>query len=917
GRPEYTDPEIVRTNLASVILQMAALGLGDVAAFPFIDPPDRRQIAAGLALLDELGAIEPQPAPGPNESRLTTIGRRLARLPVDPRLGRMLLEAQRYGCVREVMVIAAALSIQDPRESPAEKRQAATEYHRRFRAEGSDFGSYLNLWNYLQEQQRELSSSQFRRLCRREYLNFQRIREWQDLVSQLREVNRSLGIRANRDPAPSAALHKALLAGLLSHIGFRDDEKQTHERRTAPRKQGPDRPRKTREYQGAHNTRFAIGSGSALASSPPRWVMAGELVETNRLWARTVARIEPQWVEAAAGPLLKRTYSEPAWDPRRAATVALERVTLYGVPVVTGRRVDYGRFDPELARELLIRHALVEGDWELDYPFEAANEQAIEQLRQLEDRARRRDLVPDDATLFLLYDQRVPEGIISGRHFDRWYRKAGDADRDALRLSTQTLLGSLGKSIDPAAFPETWTVGDLDLAVSYRYDPTAEDDGVSVHIPLDVLNRVPVAGWDWQVPGRRLELVTALIRSLPKELRRQFLPAAEWAADFLGAVGPGDGALLPQLAGWLARRTGVPVTTAAWSLDALPAHLRITFVVEDGRGRRLATSKDIDALRRRLRDPVRRAVAAANAGVERSGLTEWTLGDLPRTVEHDVGGRVVRGWPGLVDEGETVAVRVFAEPDERDRAHRVGTRRLLVLAARAPVARIARRLPNDAKLGLGQLPHRDLAAFLDDCADAVADQVIEAAGGPVWDEAGWDRLVAAARADGEATAQRVVTRAALVVTWADVVRRRLAPLTSSTLGPSVEDMQRQLDRLVYPGFVAGAGAGRLIDLVRYLKAMERRLDRLGDDPLRDRERLRPIAALERRLDVLAGAVARRLAGGPGTPDRYEAGWTGVAEVDDVRWMLEELRVATWAQSLGTPRPVSVTRVQRALERIVP
>jgi ATP-dependent helicase HrpA len=912
GRPAFTDPEIVRTNLASVILQMASLGLGEIADFPFIDPPDRRQIAAGLALLDELGALEP----GTETPRLTAIGRRLARLPIDPRLGRMLLEAERNGCVREVLIITAGLSIQDPRESPVDKREAAAEHHRRFVDPESDFVAFLNLWEYIGEQQRELSSSQFRRLCKREFLNFQRIREWQDLVTQLRQVNRSLGIHANRKPADRAALHRSLLAGLLSHIGFRDDEKKQEAKGKDRRRVVAERP--SRDYQGARNTRFAIGRGSALANKAPRWVMAAELVETNRLWARTAARIEPQWAEELGAHLVQRSYSEPAWDARRAGTVAIERVTLFGVPIVTSRRVDYGRFDPELARDLFIRHALVEGDWDNKHPFVADNQRALEAVRALEDRVRRRDLAADDDALFDLYDQRVPASVISGRHFDRWYRRARADDPDGLRFTPAMLVAPGAGKIRFDDYPDTWPHGRLQLRLSYVYDRLADDDGVTVHVPLTVLNQVGGYGWDWQIPGLRPELVTALIRSLPKDVRRLFLPAAEYARDFLVAAGPDDGPLLSVLAGWLARQAGVPLTAAVWDLNAIPGYLRLTFEVDDIRMRPLASSKDLHALKRRLHDPARRAVAAATGSVERSGLEGWDLGHLPRTVEETVAGQVVRGYPGLVDEGTSVAVRVFADEVDRDRAMWAGTRRLLALNVRPAVARAARRLPNDAKLGLAHIPHADLAGFLADAADAAIDQLLADLGGPVWDGPSWDALLTVVAEAADETAERVVRRAALVLSWANVIRRRIEPMTASVLGPSVADVRNQLQRLVFPGFVTVIGGRRLIDVVRYLKATERRLDKLADDPLRDRELLRPIARLERQLDVLAAAVSRRLhPGGPAGPARPGAEWTGVAEVDDVRWMLEELRVSTWAQTLGTPRPVSVARIERALARIEP
>jgi ATP-dependent helicase HrpA len=525
ARPEFTEPEILRTNLASVILQMTALRLGDVAAFPFIDPPDRRSVKAGVDLLAELGALD--------GGRLTSTGRQLAQVPADPRLARMLLEAGRRGCAREVLVIVAALSIQDPRERPSDKQEAADAQHRRLADPGSDFLSWLNLWRYLHERQAELSSNQFRRLCRAEFLNYLRVREWQDLHGQLRAVVRDLGIKLNRAEAEPDAdrIHTALLAGLLSHIGL---------------KQGD-----TRDYLGARGTRFAIFPGSALARKPPQWVMAAELVETSRLWAREVARIQPEWAEELAAHLVKRTYAEPHWSRSRGAVLATERVTLFGVPIVAQRQVNYGPIDPPLARELFLRHALVEGDWETSHEFFARNRRLLAEVEELEHRARRRDILVDDHTLFDFYDQRIPDEVVSARHFDAWWKRARQDQPDLLDFERSMLIGDAAGAADAAAYPDTWEQDGHRLRLTYQFEPGSDADGVTVHVPLAVLNQIGPDGFDWQVPGLRQELVTELIRSLPKAVRRSFIPAPDWAAATLERIGPADGPLLEVLpASW-------------------------------------------------------------------------------------------------------------------------------------------------------------------------------------------------------------------------------------------------------------------------------------------------------------------------------------------------------------------------------
>ncbi len=539
SRPEFTDPEILRTNLASVILQMTSLGLGDIARFPFVDPPDSRQIADGVRLLEELQAFAPEDEAPPSGRgrrrpgrRLTAYGRTIAALPIDPRHARMVIEADRRGVLREVLVIVSALSIQDPRERPQDKQELAAASHKRFADETSDFLGWLNLWAYLKEQQRELSSSAFRRLCKAEYLHYLRVREWQDLHSQVRQAAKQAGLDVNRGDAAAAlgeidadAVHQSLLAGLLSHIGVRDEQK--------------------REYAGARGTRFGISPGSALFRKQPQFVMAEELVETSRLWARMNARIDPVWAEQLGEHLVKRQHSEPRWSGKRGSAVATERVTLYGVPLVVGRVVGLGGLDPELARDLFIRHALVEGDWPTEHPFLRDNAALIDRLGELEARTRRRDIVVDDSTLIAFYDKRIPADVVSGRHFDSWWKKARRQSPELLTFTEELLLRESAGSIADEDHPTTWTQGENVLPITYQFEPGSEQDGVTVHIPVDRLNQVTPDGFDWQVPGFREELVTALIRSLPKGIRRNLVPAPDHARAVLPELDPTSGAAAP------------------------------------------------------------------------------------------------------------------------------------------------------------------------------------------------------------------------------------------------------------------------------------------------------------------------------------------------------------------------------------
>jgi ATP-dependent helicase HrpA len=886
ARPRFTDPEILRTNLASVILQMAALGLGEIEDFPFLDPPDRRQIRDGVLLLQELGALDPD-AEDPAR-RLTPLGRRLAQLPVDPRFGRMVLEADRLGCVEEVVVIAAALSIQDPRERPTEQRAQADQLHGRFRDEHSDFIAFLNLWTYLQEQQRELSGSQFRKRLRGEFLHYLRVREWQDLVGQLRASARAIGLTLRHEPAePGTAddvrshVHIAMLAGLLSHVGVKDE-------------------RRRGEYLGARGARFAIFPGSVLARRAPAWVMAAELVETTRLWGRTAARIEPAWVEPLAGHLVRRTYDEPHWERKRASAVALERVTLYGLPIVAGRKVAYGAIDPVLSRELFIRRGLVEGDWETRHHFFHDNRRLLAEVEALEDRVRRRDILVDDGTLFDFYDARIPAEIVSGAHFDRWWRK--ERRRDPERLSfTQELLvnADAADAVDPAAWPERWRDGELSLPLSYRFEPGTPEDGVTVHVPLPALAGLEAASFAWLVPGLRRELVTALVRALPKELRRPLVPVPEVVTQVLERIRPGE-PLFDAVARSLRELRGVRVPEGAWDGIVLPPHLRTRFSIEDGNGDALAVGADLDALREAVRPRLRAELAAAaGPSLERSGLTAWTIGTLPREVELPGAGGLARAYPSLVDEGATVGVRMLDTPEAQAGGMHAGTRRLLRLTVPSPSRAAERGLSNAEKLTLAGAPHGSAAAALDDATTAALDALILAAGGPAWDEQGWSVLHDYVARELGGTVAKVVAWLVRILDAAREVQLALDRLPAEpAFQPARLDVARQLGRLTFPGFVAAAGVARLPDVERYLRGAARRIDQLPRGLAADRDRTRTIEELE-------AAHRFQLAAMP-------AGAALPAPLREVPWALEELRVSYFAQGLGVRGSASPKQVRKLL-----
>ncbi len=894
SRPEFTEPEILRTNLASVILQMTAIGLGDVAKFPFVEPPDRHAIRDGYGLLDELAALQ-APIDGVKDGprKLTKVGRSLARLPVDPRLGRMVLEADRLGCVREVLVIASALSIQDPRERPQDKREQANEFHNRFRVDGSDLLSIVALWDFLRTQQRELSGNQFRRMCRKEYLNYLRVREWMDLFSQLRRIAGQLKIRPTTHESHPDHIHQAVLAGLLSHIGMRD--------------------RETREFVGARQSRFVIAPGSALTRRPPPWVMAAELVETNQLYARRVARIEPKWAERAGAHLVKRSYGNVRWDPKGGRAVATEQVTLYGLPIVSDRVIGYDRVDEVQARAWFITKALIERDvadaaWLGRQKFLARNAEFLDHLRRMAARVRRLELV-DDEMLFDFYADRIGAEVTSVRHFDRWWKDERQRDPDVLDLTDELVAGGRGHGVRLTDYPDVWTQrrrgAVIELPLTYRFAPGEPLDGVTVHVPLSGLNQVSADGFDWQIPGHRPDLVATLVKSLPKDVRRQLIPLGETieaVLERMAIVDPTNGRIVDALARTVSEVADVKVTGASFDASVVPDHLRVHFVVSDDDGTVHAVGDDLDAIKAQLAGSVRESIAAAAPIEERRGIVTWDVGDLPRVVESSDRTMDVKAYPTLLDVGDSVALRVVTTPELQQRIMRGGVRRLLLLNGAPTRSSIVRKLDDADRLAIaaGDI---DLGEVSGDCVAAAVDWVMTDHGSLPWTEAEFEELRRAMRNAAPGLAANALHRAARVIAAASEARDRLARLHAAALRPSVDDANLHLGRLVHPGFVLGAGIERLDDIERYVRAIVYRLGHLAGAAERDQRRLAEVLPLERRYADIVDT------GGPGKLS---------PELVDVRWQLEELRVTTFAQPLTVKRPgqtpVSAKRIAMALAR---
>ncbi|MBB2974903.1 ATP-dependent helicase HrpA [Microbacterium endophyticum] len=934
SRDEFTDPEILRTSLASVILQMLALGFGDITAFPFLTPPDSRGVKAAFDLLLELGAVRTTGSGKTARTTLTDTGRELSRLPIDPRFARMLVEAKRGGVLADVMPIVAGMSIQDVRERPEEVREQADRLHARFTDPTSDFLSLLNLWNYLQEQQEALGSSAFRRLCRSEHLNYVRVREWVDVHRQL---SAQLGrLRGASDAADPDAVHKAIMAGLLSQIGILDERTPSRDAK-ATAKDAP--ARRGGEYLGARGARFAIFPGSGLKKKRPAAVMAAELVETSRLFARTVAAIDPEWAEALAPDLIKRQVSDPHWSKDAGAAVAAEKITLFGVEIVPRRRIQLARIDRPLAREMFLRHALVEEEWDatrLDKKLTAFVRRNLElrrRLEKIEERERRRDILVGDEAVYAFYDTRIPNDVFDVRSFESWWREAMTRTPRLLDMSENDLVDDASRA-DERDFPTRWRQRDQVLSLTYRFEPGAVDDGVTVVVPLALLASITEDGFDWQVPGLRPELITGLLRALPKAIRRHVVPAADWAATFAEQVadlGPENTEGAPRqslrvaLASLVQRVANQPVTADSFELERVPAHLHVSFRAVDERGRTVGSDRDLTALQSRLaartRSSVERSLRAhkpepahaaarvaahaptgpSTAVAARSGLTTWDIDDLPAVVDSRVAGGIVRGYPALIDDGESVSVRIEATPEAAAVATTAGVRRLVLLAVPSAASYVLEHLTAKEKLALAASPYASAKALIEDCRVAVADDVISrlAPATGVRTKAEFEQVRAAFSAASVETVFNTVSLTARILTLSRDVERSLKSQNSMTLLGALGDIRGQLAGLIFPGFVSRTGSRQLTHLPRYLNGILSRLQILPDNPGRDRTRMTEFERAQVAFTDAGGTI----------PVAVDA----PTRIAHTRWLLEEYRVSLFAQTLGTAQAVSLQRIQKALK----
>lgn len=863
ARRRFTEPEILRTNLASVVLQMAAIGLPEVERFPFIDAPDRRNIKDGVAVLEELGAL----VPGGGARQLTPLGRKLARLPLDPRLGRMVVEGARRGCLREVLVMASALAVQDPRERPADKQQEAQRLHKRFEDSSSDFYSYLALWEYLSGSRAEMSGAQFRRLCQRELISYQRAREWQDVRAELEDICAEVGLGrpSGGTAAPRGVVHQALLAGLLSYTGTR----------LADRK----------EFAAPRGARFSIWPGSVLSKKPPRWVMAAELVETRRLWGRVCAPVKAQWVERAASHLLEWSFSEPLWDSQAGEAYVVARATLFGLPVVAARRLGLARRGLVVeAREMFIRNGLVEADWQEAPGFVAHNVELVAELAQAAERERRPGAAPGREDLFAFYDARVPAEVVSARTFQQWLSRAKvGLEATPADLGAARLAGGQG-------FPSTWP-GASDLEVSYEWGGA----GVTIDVPLARFGAV-AREVEWQVPGLREELVEALLRSLPKALRRELVPVAATARDFVAKSGPSDGPLTAVLARSVSETFGVQVTAEDFDWSKVPGHLRPQVRVTGQPGEVLAAGKDLDELAGQL-GPIRLRALAEVASSRELGwgplgrrCRRWEFGSLPRSFVADWHSQRLVGFPALIDRADEVELGVFGDEAAQAEAMSAGVRRLVLLdlGNQKLVSKLERLLDNSARLAIASLAgfgYRSTAELAEDVAYAAAGEVVGRHRLP-FDQASFAALVEAARRECPVLSEQALPIASRVISR---LCEAQATVRSMPTYASLADAKAHLVSLGERFFVSRAGLARLPDLERYAAGLAYRLGKLAANPGRDLELAQRAQSLQQRLQEVP--VGRR---------------------EELRWLLEELRVSFFAQALGTKVPISEQRFLRAL-----
>ena len=896
SRPEFTDPEILRTNLASVILRMINLRFGDITKFPFLEPPELKQVNDGIKLLQELGALdssknlnlsgkrlasasEENSETRADDLTLTAVGRTMAKLPCDPRLARMLVEASKQHALNEVLTIVSDLSAQETRERPLAHREAANTYHARFNDEKSDFLSIIKLYDYLKELGQKESNSGLRRTMRKEFLSYLRMREWFDIRSQLEEAVKDLGMNLNTEPATYEQVHRSLICGLLGQLGLKKPE--------------------SFEYSGARGNKFFIFPGSGLAKKAPKWVMAAEITETSKLYARNVAEIDPVWAEQAAPSLMRYSYANEHWAKKSGAVLATEKGVLYGLPVVNARTVNYTKINPVLCRELFIREGLVGGEFITKYDFFKHNLELVDEVSELEDKSRRRDLLVNDETLFGFYDVRIPQDVADVRTFERWWSKKYKEDPKFLDFDAELVRQKDTSMVSADLYPDRFKCGCFNLELSYNFDPTAPNDGVTVTIPVSILNQIDENAFLWLIPGMREELFTSLIRVLPKNIRKQLVPAPDFGRKIAAELSPESGYFWDAVCAKMTKLAGTIVKKDDFDVTALPKHLSFMFRVTDLKRRVLMESRSLELIRHKLKDEVRDSLAhVVKEMPKQEGITTWSFGDLPQTQSRIMGGMEIVAYPALKDAGKSVSLELFESKEEADAQMWQGQKRLIMLSIPSPLKYLEEKLPNKAKLAMYFNAVGSVRDLIEDLESLALDELLEDAGGVARNEAQFKALTEKAKAEIYDRVLALAKSSEGILMKASEVRKRLKGRMDFTTACAYSDMGGQLKALVYKGFATQTGQRYFPQLERYLEAMLKRLEKLPQDPNRDLVNLRKVEDCYKRYESLLGMYAGHL-----VPEGVRM----------IRFMLEELRVSLFAQSLRTLYPVSEKRVLNEIE----
>jgi len=876
NRPDFTDPEVLRTNLASVILQMASLKLGDPAKFPFINPPPDKMINDGFRLLEELGAV--------NKKRmLTEAGRQLAQLPIDPRIARMVLSAQQRNCLTEVLIIASALSIQDPRERPMDKQQAADLAHAKHKDERSDFIAFLKIWQLYNDKKKELSQNRLRKFCKENFLSFMRLREWQDIHTQLQQQVKQMGLKPNKVPAEYQELHQALLSGLLSNIAVKTDKT---------------------EYTGTRNLKLKIFPGSALHKKGPKWIMAAELVETGRLYARIVAKIEPEWIEPVAGELVRKQYSDPHWEKKPAQVVAFEQVSLYGLPIVPRRRVHFGPIDPVMSHEIFIRDALVQGDWHCRAPFFQHNLNLIQSIEELEQKSRRRDVLVDDEVLFEFYKARIPDRIINGAGFEKWRKQEEKASPKLLFLDRDDLMKHQAEHVTENAFPDQMLVNLVPLKLEYHFEPGKEHDGITQSIPLSLLNQTNEDRYEWLVPGLLRDKVIFLIKSLPKSQRRHFIPVPNFADKCLAAMSTDMGALLPALSEQLRKLTGVEIKLSDWNLTELPNYLQMNFRLLDEQGKLLEESRDLNHLKQQWATEAAASFRQMpDSEFEQKGLTSWTFDELPESITMEQNGLEMTAYPALVDRGDSVDLTLMDTQSQATDFTGKGLRRLFMLAQADSIKYLYKHMPDIQKMclhytnvppspfddGKGDSKITPSEQLRTDLIAVAFDRCFLFDQAPILNKADFEERLETKRGELILTATDLAKQVAKPLAEYHAIAKRLSGKMPLTALNAVKEIREQLNHLLYQGFVHSTPDEVLKRLPFYFQAIGQRLDKIGSDPMRDKQWMQEVAPHWQRY---LNKVQKN----------------NSTEFIAYRWMLEEFRISLFAQGIKTAYPVSTKRL---------